>query len=434
MPSRAESLPGAGRLLLEGLAHGLALAVLAWLLVRSLGAPAPGPAERAAAAELPRALARWSTVDRPSRIHVLVDADVAPATLAWLSALARTGTPVTWEGHPVPVAAIDDPLADPAGGSRVFVAAPEGTAVTLDDGVGPLDSVVTRGSGAGFLARSGPRWVRARTGALAARAALPDSLVFGRLLLLGRVGWESKFVAAALEERGWTVDARLALSPKGNVAEGPAVRLDTARYSAVIVLDSVAPSDLGAVASYLRSGGGAILTTAALRAPPLAPLGAAGEGAGLRGGEPFDTSAADPRRSLAATPVADRPGQMVLEGRGGRTTVAARRVEWGRLVIIGYQDTWRWRMAGPADAAERHRDWWADLVAGVARVERVPRSMHEPGTDEAPFAHLVDRLGPAAPMAAQASGGLSISNGVLFSLLAGLLLLGWSSRRLRGAP
>lgn len=418
---------------LERVAHLLALGVLAWLLVRSLGRRATGPGESVGAQALPGALARWSTVDRPAQLRVVVDGDISPAALDWLVALGRAGSSVGWEGTPAPIAAITDPMVDPGGGSRVLVAATPGARVALDDAFGPLDSLDAGPTGATFLARSGPPWIRARTPVLAARSATPDSLVFGRLLLLGRVGWESKFVAAALEERGWKVDARLELSPKGNVMQGGVARLDTGRYSAVIALDSVAPADLAAIGPFLRAGGGAILSARALRAPALRSLGAAAAGAAIRAIEPFDTTAADPRSSLELWPVSDWPEQLTLEARGGRPAVTARRVEAGRLVIVGYQDTWRWRMSGPGDAAERHRDWWAGLVAGVAKVGRSPLGTAA-SVDEAPLAHLLDRLGPATPQALLGAAGLSISNGLLFGLLAGLLLAEWASRRLRGAP
>jgi hypothetical protein len=414
---------------LERLAHLLALAVLAWLLVRSLAGSTAGPEESLGARTLPAALARWSTVDRPARLRVVVDADISPAALDWLVALSRAGTPVAWEGNPPPVAAIADPMVDPGGGSRVLVAAAPGSRVALDDAFGPLDSLAAGRTGATFVVRSGPQWIRARTAVLAARSALPDSLVFGRLLLLGRVGWESKFVAAALEERGWKVDARLELSPKGNVTQGGLARLDTSRYSAVIALDSVAPADLAAIGPFLRSGGGAILSARALSAPALRSLGAARGGAATGAIEPFDTTAADPRSSLELWPVGNWTGQLTLESRAGQAAVTARRIERGRLVIVGYQDTWRWRMSGRGDGAERHRDWWAGLVASVAKVGRSPRAPAPSSVDEAPLAHLLDRFGPATPTAPLGAAGVSFSDGLLFGLLAE-----WASRRLRGAP
>ncbi|HEU5219189.1 MAG TPA: hypothetical protein VFU23_11050 [Gemmatimonadales bacterium] len=432
MRSPAETASGSGRLILERLGSAGALGLLAWLLFRFLAGAPPEAGVRVRAEQLPAALGRWSTVERPASVHAVIDGDIAPAAVDWLAALARAGTPVSWETSAAPVALIVDPVADPAGGVRALAAVPAGAQVALDDAFGPLDSIAAGPAGAGFLIRSGPAWVRARSGLLAARAALPDSLVFGRLLVLGKVGWESKFVVAALEERGWSVDLRLALAPGGDVAGPGATSLDTSRYSAVIVLDSVAPADLGGIASYLHAGGGVILASAALRAPALAPLSDA-RSPMLPAVEPFDTASADPRASLALVPIAARSGQVALESRGGRAAVVARRVDRGRLIVVGYQDTWRWRMAGGGAAVEGHRDWWAGLVAAVANVGRVSRAPRF-DVDEVPLSHLADRLGPASPAAKAGLPAFSVPNGVLFAAMAGLFLLAWLSRRLRGAP
>jgi len=421
--------------LLEGAANGLALGILAWLLLGSLRGPGAGPAEFAGIRGLPASLPRWSTVVRPERVHLTLDGDLTPAALDWLAALARTGIPVRWDaGRAAPVAAVAEPVADPEGGTRVRAATDAGVTVTLADSLGSLDSVTAARGGATFLARSGPAWISARAGPLAARAAVADSLLLGRILLLGQVGWESKFVLAALEERGWRVEARLGLSPGGPVLQGVGQPLDTSRYAAVIVLDSAPPGSVAAVPAYIRSGGGAILATSATRAPALRGLGAALLPSMLPAGEPFDTTGPEPGRSLGLVPIADVPGQVALERRSGRAALAARRIERGRLLIVGYQDTWRWRMAGAGDAAEAHRTWWADLVGAVAYVGRIPRPLSAASVDEAPLAHLVDRLGPPSAAFGRATNTPRISNGALFGILAGLLLLGWTSRRLRAAP
>ena len=35
----------------------------------------------------------------------------------------------------------------------------------------------------------------------------------GAVVIIGRAGWEAKFVAAALEERGWSVRLRVSVAP-----------------------------------------------------------------------------------------------------------------------------------------------------------------------------------------------------------------------------
>ena len=418
------------RIAFERFARGIALALLAWLLVRSLRAPA-GPADSSGVASLTPALRRWSTRVAPSAVHVRVDGALSPVQREWLAALAASGTRVTWSGTGLaPLAAVAEPVADPAGATRVLAAAPAGTVALLADEYGQLDSVRAGTAGAGFLARSAPNAVSVRAGALTARAATGDSLVLGRLLVLGRAGWESKFVVAALEERGWSVDARMTLSPRGDVVQGRTIPIDTARYSAVIALDSSALGAAGALARYVRSGGGLIIAAPVTAASPLAPLDAGAPRAELPATAPFDT-VGDPRNALALTPIALREGAVALERRAGDVAVAVQRVERGRVLVVGYADTWRWRMAGGSDAVEQHRDWWAGLVASVAHVGRIPRPQLTL-VDESPLASLVDRLGPAVtPVQAKAAG--RISSAWLFAVLAALLLGEWASRRLRGA-
>jgi hypothetical protein len=271
-----------------------------------------------------------------------------------------------------------------------------------------------------------------------ARSATRDSLALGRVLVLGQVGWETKFVTAALEERGWRVDARMELGPKGDVLQSaPGLRasafvVDTARYSAVVAVDSTA-ARYAQIAGYVRSGGGLVATASAVRVPALAALGAGGMERPIEAVEPFAADTLRPRRSLALRPISLRPDAVPLESRDAAVAVAARRVERGRVVVMGYEDTWRWRMGGGPDAVERHRDWWADLVARVAYTSRVTHPA-SPAIDEAPYARLVERLGSpvSAGVAGRASRVLPIA--FLFAVLALALLTEWASRRLRGVP
>lgn len=422
------------RLWLERAAHVLGLAVIAWLLIEALRPAPDGAAELVALDALPAQLARWSTTAEPERVHLRVDGAVAPAHREWLAALAAAGAHVSWGGDSVlPVAAAIDAVADPDGGTRILAAAPRGATVVLEDDIGVIDSVVAGAAGARFLTHSPSPAVRVRTGALVAHSVLRDSVGFGRILILGRVGWESSMVAAALEERGWEVDARLTLSPKGDVVQGPEVKPDTGRYSAVIVLDTLATADPGQLARYVRDGGGLILTTRASRAPGLASLRVGTAGRAVEATEPFDADASEPRRALALVPVTAGADAVPIELRDALVTIAARRVERGRVTVVGYEDTWRWRMAGGDDAPERHRAWWAGLVAGVAHVDRV-RLAGAASADEAPLARLVDRLGPAAPPPDAVVAGRPLSHAWLLAVLATALLLQWLSRRLRGAP
>lgn len=421
------------RIALERAAHVLALALLVWLLVRSLER-SRGASASATLEELPAALTSWSTVSAPARVHVKIDSALSPVARDWLSALAGTGTSITWEGQDVlPLAAVAEPIADPVGATGVWVAAPADSMVVLRDRVGVLDSVRAGAAGARFLVRSAPSIARAGAGALVTRSIVRDSLILKRLLVLGRVGWESKFVTAALEERGWDVDARQSLSPKGDVIQGGRERIDTARYAAVIVLDTTALSHAREIVSYVRAGGGLVIEAPPAAAAAMSPLRVGASGRVIPAALPFDSVATTPRRALALRPITLGGSAVAIQRRDSLVTVAALRVDRGRVVLVGYDDTWRWRMGGVGDALEQYREWWTDLVARVAYVGRTPRASSEP-LDEAPYAQLVGSLGIPSQAAPGPIQGRTIPTAWLFSALAAALLLEWTSRRLRGAP
>jgi hypothetical protein len=269
--------------------------------------------------------------------------------------------------------------------------------------------------------------VSASAGATTAWAAGAGAQTGRRILLLGSAGWEARFVAAALEERGWTVDARYAVAPGLDVAQGRPLPLDTASHAAVIALDSTADRHAGAVARFVRAGGGLVLAGnvgASLRR--LAPGVVAGQG---RHAAAITFEPGDPRRALAYVELRSLSADAVtLEAREGRPVVAARRVGAGRVVQVGYRDTWRWRMQGGEGSVAAHRAWWADLVAGVAYA---PSTADEPG-NPAPLASLVDALGPASPL--PPGGPPTVPRYPwLVAVVVLCLLLEWSSRRLRGA-
>ena len=433
MRSPGEAAAGP-RLWLERIARALALLLLLWLLVDVFRGRAEPLRASVPERELSAQLSRWSTAAEPASVHLESAGSIAPFQRDWLAALSGAGTRVTWgPAGAMPLALAVEPVADPEGGVRAWIASPSGTRVLVEDPAGPLDSLPVSGGGARLLVRSNPAGLLARAGGSIAGSAVTDSLVLGRLLLLGRAGWESKFVAAALEERGWKLDARLRLSPRSDVRQGTAAPIDTARYAAVLVLDSIGNAEAQAVARFVREGGGAVIAAPAARAPALAAVSAGRPGASLPGREPFDSTLSEPRRSLELAPLAAREDAVVLERRGSAAAVVARRVERGRVVTTGYADTWRWRMGGGEASVQAHRDWWADLVAGVAYAARVMKQPR-PVADEAPLATLIDRLGPATAAPAGSAPGFGLSRAWLFGLLAAALLLEWASRRLRGAP
>lgn len=423
-------LPGSVRAGVELVLRAGAIVLLAWYLVYVLRARTQGAAEGATSAELRTALARWSTVARPSRVHVTLAHPPAGVERDWLAALSVTATRVEWSGPSLlPTAIAVAPRADPAGGADVSVAAPAGSTVTLRDTLGVIDSARAIASGVRAYIPKPRAMVDAVVGPVSARAARHDSLHLKRLLVIGQAGWETKFVVAALEERGWDVDAHFIVSPKSDVRQGEVAAIDTSRYSAVLAVDTAAARYGDRIARYVRSGGGLVLWTPAARAfASIAP----GSGAGVpmedEGRAPSDSA---PRADLELVPITRlAEDAIVLERRGSEVSLAARRVGPGRVIQTGYTNAWRWRMAGGDEAPESHRTWLAGLVARVAYTGRT--TVSAPPTDVAPLATLIDRLGPAAATARSAARDPNEILRWVFGALCAALLLEWASRRIRG--
>jgi hypothetical protein len=125
----------------------------------------------------------------------------------------------------------------------------------------------------------------------------------------------------------------------------------------------------------------------------------------------------------------------VLESRDGVAMIAARRLDAGRVMQVGYDETWRWRMAGGDESAAAHREWWSRLVGAVAYAPLVPRGPGVRSIDETPLASLVAALGPPTLLDAGlvAHGDNARITWMLFILVAACLIAEWASRRLRGA-
>jgi hypothetical protein len=100
------------------------------------------------------------------------------------------------------------------------------------------------------------------------------------------------------------------------------------------------------------------------------------------------------------------------------------------VIQVGYDDSWRWRMAGGPGSEAAHRAWWSRLVNSVAYAP--PVVLEEPGTSSAPVAAMIARIGPARPLPAGASGGLRVDRRIYMILIMILLLAEWGSRRTRG--
>jgi hypothetical protein len=398
----------------EGVLRGAAIALLVVVLVRMILA---------------------STADGASAVHVRAEGGLTVQARDSLAALARSGQRVTWSGSVSPIAAASEPVRDPSARTRIAVA---GTAAVLNDSLGPLDSL---GTGGGSLTTSGLAGaVRVSAERTEARTLPTLGPAPGRVLVLGRVGWESKFVVAALEEAGWTVETRLRLSDSLRITQGggdPAI----ATHAAVVVLDSALGADAAAITRFVRAGGGVVLSGAGARSSALAALAPASAGAEVAGeSDAFERD--EPRHALPFRPLTRlRADAVLLERRDDAAAIAARRVQAGRVVQSGYAETWRWRMQAERDGPSGHRAYWNQLVATAAAAPRavatVPTSAAPAAaarsSDEAPLAALVQQLGAPVTDAPPTAPTIPSIPAWLGALVLLLLLAEWASRRARGA-
>jgi hypothetical protein len=427
---------GPGRRLLEGVLRLAAMALIAWSIWAATR-PAADRAlvERASSEQLSERLVRWTGTVFPDTVRLLLDRAPPPAERAWLRALRGSGVALGWTDDGIPVAALEVfPAVEPAGGATVLAASAGALSLAVSDAVGVLDTLRTDAVGGTLRAPRVVGTVTATTGALTLSAAAHDSIAPRAVRVLGQAGWESRFVTTALEERGWTVEARFAVAPGIDVTQGAGGTLDTARHAAVVALDGSALRDVAAIRRFVGQGGGLVLGEEAAALPGFSDLtpGTAGPPIPAPAAE---FAADEPRRALTLRALASLHDAAVpTERRDGRTAVAARRVGAGRVVASGYVDTWRWRMEGEGDAPAAHAAWWSALVASAAH--RPAHPLAPPPTDPAPRAATWDALGPptAAPTAA---GAASIAARWpapwILPAVVLLLLAEWASRRLRGA-
>jgi hypothetical protein len=383
-------------------------------------------------------------------VHVRAEGGLEAGARDSLAALARSGARVTWSGAVAALAVASEPVRDPSARTRIAVAGE--AAATLGDSLGALDSLAAGGGALTTSGLAGPVRVLmvagTEAGGAAGRAARtaastrpPLGARVGRVLVLGRLGWETKFTIAALEEAGWLVDARLRLADTLRITQGGSAPLSLATHAAVIVLDTAVGAQAGAIARFVRSGGGLVLAGDAAGAPAFAALAPARAGATEEGErDAFDRD--EPKHALPFRPLVSlRADAVPLERRDDAVAIAARRLAAGRVVQVGYDETWRWRMQAERDGPAAHRAFWNQLVATAAAA--VPSSTADTARagsapivrtfDEAPLAALVQRLGPAvadAPATRPVPSSLPAWSGAVALLL---LLAEWASRRARGA-
>lgn len=361
-------------------------------------------------------------------VHLDAQGDVSVRARDSLAARARAGDAVTWSGDVAALATAAEPVRDPR--ALTVIAAVSDGVLALGDSLGAIDSLP---AGGGAITASGLRGaVRVSAGRTGASVLAPSTVTPGRVLLLGRVGWESKFTVAALEEAGWSVDVRLRLSDRARVTQGAAQTQPVNAHAIVVALDTVLGADAAALTRFVRAGGGLVLAGEASAAPSLAAIMPARAGARVEG-EPGAFDADAPLHALPMRPLQSMRGEaVVLERRDRTVAVAARRFASGRVVQAGYEETWRWRMQGGASGARDHREWWSRLVAAAAPASS---DLHSTGTnaESAPRAALVHRLGPSVPAAPTTPSPPRALPAWLGAITLVLLVAEWASRRARGA-
>jgi hypothetical protein len=124
-----------------------------------------------------------------------------------------------------------------------------------------------------------------------------------------------------------------------------------------------------------------------------------------------------------------RRDAVALERRTDGVAVAARRVGAGRVMAVGFDETWRWRMAGASGSDEAHREWWSRVVGAVAYAPVVTRA---DSSGSAPLARLMEAMGPPRTTSLPRTRG-GVDPRILLALMLLLLVAEWGSRRLRGA-
>lgn len=419
-------LPDSRRDWLEATCRGVAGLLLAILAYRALRPMPPTPENLKV--ESVTGLSALSREDAPSRIHFKLRNIPNPAQRAWQDALRRSGSNISWSGELQPVTIAMRAIPSPLGGYVVAAQSPNAKAVIIRDDISTIASVRPEKAITSISVPAVSGNVRAIVGVDSAFVGLPDSVTFQRILVIANAGWEAKFLLAALEEAGWKADAIISVAPAVTVAQGAVTTIDTAHYSAVIALDESAASRASAIALYVKSGGGLILGAPAARSQAFA---------GLRISEPPSpnrpplitdtvTHASSP---FAAIPLG--PDVVSIEARGGGTAVAARRVDFGRVIQVAFTDTWRWRMQGAAGAISDHRDWWSNILSQVVYTKRVSAGARD--DNASPYSDLIEIAGaPVAEIGNSMPLGQRSGEMLWLTVVCALLITEWTSRRLRG--
>lgn len=405
-----------------------AFGVLGWLLGGSFFTSSNRRIERANTETVAAHLARWTRAPSTTTLHLDLSTVPEAWVVDWLAALRHSNHLVNWSGSPPAVALATEAIADPEGGVRIDVAAPTGATLVVRDEGSLIDSANVGTLGATILTPIAIGSVTATVGAQRAMAAPRDSTRVKGVVVIGDAGWEGKFIVSALEERGWTVTPRFSIAPNVDVTQGASLVIDTSRISAVIAVDTSIQSHAAELERFVRSGGGLILAGSSAQSLRVLAPG----GVGVRTRPPVHPADTMRLGTTGFYPVTSlNIGGVPIDRRSDGVVLAARRVGAGRVLQVGYDDSWRWRMAGAPGSERAHRDWWSRLVASVAYVPPSPPIAGD-GESAAPLAHMIDRLGPAQPAVAPSGERPPVDRRLLLALILTLLIIEWGSRRLRG--
>jgi hypothetical protein len=362
-------------------------------------------------------------------LDVGIDAMPSRAERDLLIALRKVGLTVRWNGSPPAFAIEAVRVREPDDRARLLVVGAGSVPMSVADSAGVLDTIRAK-AGATLDVASIVGAVRVERGTFAARAVAPTGQPNRAVLVLGRADWESKFVMAALSEAGWLVRASIPTAPGVAVRDDNILPIDTARYDAVVMLDSSAADLAPAIARYVVTGGGLIVDGSALALEPLRALAPARAGDRLPGRILLAEDSVTPRDLPLRALTAVRLDAITLERQAAGPALAARRAGLGRVLAVGYDESWRWRMLGGNSGLSAHRRWWSTAAGSVAP-ER--SSVPSASGDAAPLASLVTALG--APSNAVESGVRARRNGlplIPLLLIAACLLAETASRRFRG--
>lgn len=414
---------------LETACRVAAFGVLGWLLGTTIIPLRRGRLERVTTGDLAARLPRLTKSASNIAIHVTAPTTPNASQVAWLRALDHSGRAVRWHGTPPAVAMSVEPIVDPDGGVRVDFAAPNGSLVALRDDAGAIDSVRVTNLGGSMVTPVAVGSLHAQVNGQPFSAAVPDTVALEPVMVVGAAGWEGKYIVSALEERGWPVVARFTVAPNVDVTQGTIQTLDTGRVSVLIAIDSTVATLGPAVERFVRAGGGLVIAGPAARARNVASIAPGDIAARTRP----NVRPTDPVRlgSTGFYPVSLKDDGIALEKRPEGIAVAARRVGAGRVIQVGYDDSWRWRMAGAAGSERAHREWWSRVVASVAFARTTPARANESALAAAPVALLAERLGPPRALSTSVPTP-PIDRRWLLALALALLLVEWASRRMRG--